>query len=359
MSAPTPSWRGSTRTYRRRTPPRECAHRFSSGPTRRPRSASATSCAAWPWPRWSVTAQRSSLTSRHRGWWLAPPSPAPNPARLSARPARTRIAARRPPSPVTPAPTGSCWTATRSTGTSKRASSPSGHRVLAVDDHGHAGRYDAQLVLNPDAGADPSCTRPCARHPAPARTRYALLRAEFRDWSEPRRPTPARARRVVVTFGGSTREPVRARACRTGRGAGTAGDPAAGRDRQPPRVALRAQRGAICHTPLRSPSTCGTWRAAGRCDLAVTAAGGTIGGARAGGDPGDRDHCGRQPGAGCESPRRGGRGRRSGPAHQPRRGCDRRAPSQRSPATLPSAERWPGADRSSWTARARCACSTR
>ncbi|MGH2896177.1 MAG: UDP-2,4-diacetamido-2,4,6-trideoxy-beta-L-altropyranose hydrolase [Solirubrobacteraceae bacterium] len=78
-----------------------------------------------------------------------------------------------------------------------------GQRVLALDDYGHAGHYSAQLVLNPNAGAD--ATRYEARGPD---TRlllgpeFALLRDEFRRWSAPPPAVPTRARRVVITFGG-------------------------------------------------------------------------------------------------------------------------------------------------------------
>ncbi len=79
-----------------------------------------------------------------------------------------------------------------------------GHRVLALDDHGHAGHYAAQLVLNPNPGADAALYRERRPH-----TRlllgpqFALLRDEFRGWSVPRPAVAPRARRVVITFGGS------------------------------------------------------------------------------------------------------------------------------------------------------------
>ncbi len=79
-----------------------------------------------------------------------------------------------------------------------------GHRVLALDDHGHAGRYHAELILNQNAGADPALYR--EREPATRLLlgpRYALLREEFRRWPGQRRAAPAQARRVVVTLGGS------------------------------------------------------------------------------------------------------------------------------------------------------------
>ncbi|MGN6869648.1 MAG: PseG/SpsG family protein, partial [Solirubrobacteraceae bacterium] len=79
-----------------------------------------------------------------------------------------------------------------------------GARVLALDDHGHARRYSAELVLNQNAGADESLYRDRRTG-----TRlllgpgYALLREEFRRWPGRRAAAPLRARRAVVTLGGS------------------------------------------------------------------------------------------------------------------------------------------------------------
>lgn len=87
-----------------------------------------------------------------------------------------------------------------------------GHRVLALDDHGHAGRYHAELILNQNAGADPALYR--EREPATRLLlgpKYALLREEFGRWSGQHRAAPARARRVVVTLGGSDPDNVSAR----------------------------------------------------------------------------------------------------------------------------------------------------
>jgi UDP-2,4-diacetamido-2,4,6-trideoxy-beta-L-altropyranose hydrolase len=86
------------------------------------------------------------------------------------------------------------------------------HRVLALDDHGHAGRYHADLVLNQNAGADPALYGD--RQPATRLLlgpRFALLREEFRRWPAQRRKAPARAGRVVVTLGGSDPDNVSAR----------------------------------------------------------------------------------------------------------------------------------------------------
>jgi len=77
-----------------------------------------------------------------------------------------------------------------------------GLRVLAFDDHGHAGHYPAQLVLNQNFGADDT---PYAHRGPHTRLllgpRYALLREEFRDL--PERPVADHAERVLVTLGGS------------------------------------------------------------------------------------------------------------------------------------------------------------
>ena len=86
------------------------------------------------------------------------------------------------------------------------------HHVLALDDHGHAGRYRADLVLNQNAGADPALY--ADRAPGTRLLlgpRFALLREEFRRWPAQRRPVPPRARRVVVTLGGSDPDNVSAR----------------------------------------------------------------------------------------------------------------------------------------------------
>lgn len=89
-------------------------------------------------------------------------------------------------------------------GSFQQALVDAGLRVLALDDHGHAGRYAAQLVLNPNLGA--VAERYADRAPGtrlllgPA---YALLRREFRELAVPERAVAARARRVLVTLGGS------------------------------------------------------------------------------------------------------------------------------------------------------------
>ncbi len=87
-----------------------------------------------------------------------------------------------------------------------------GQRVLVIDDHGHAGRYHADVVLDQNPGADAVAYENRDPHTRLLLgVRFALLRAEFRRWRRSRPPVPARARRVVVTLGGSDPDNVSAR----------------------------------------------------------------------------------------------------------------------------------------------------
>jgi UDP-2,4-diacetamido-2,4,6-trideoxy-beta-L-altropyranose hydrolase len=94
----------------------------------------------------------------------------------------------------------------------QRALVAAGLSVLAFDDHGHAGRYEAQLVLNQNLGADPALYRDCAAH-----TRlllgasYVLLRREFRSWPVAPRAVAPTARRFLVTLGASDPDDVSSR----------------------------------------------------------------------------------------------------------------------------------------------------
>lgn len=80
----------------------------------------------------------------------------------------------------------------------------SGRFLLFIDDFGHADRYYADLVLNQNVYADLSFY---PVHESSTRfllgTQYALLRKEFLDWAGWMREIPGRARRILVTFGGS------------------------------------------------------------------------------------------------------------------------------------------------------------
>jgi UDP-2,4-diacetamido-2,4,6-trideoxy-beta-L-altropyranose hydrolase len=86
-----------------------------------------------------------------------------------------------------------------------------GHRLLVIDDHGTAGRYSAELVLdqNLDASSEPYAARQDSTRLLLG-SRFVLLREEFASWRGWRRETSDQARRVLVTFGGS--DPVNATA---------------------------------------------------------------------------------------------------------------------------------------------------
>ncbi len=81
-----------------------------------------------------------------------------------------------------------------------RALRQAGLRVLCVDDEGR-GRFDADLVVNPNFGAETLTYRGGARRLlGPA---YACLRREFRERRPPALRPAGPARRALVTFGGS------------------------------------------------------------------------------------------------------------------------------------------------------------
>jgi UDP-2,4-diacetamido-2,4,6-trideoxy-beta-L-altropyranose hydrolase len=84
-----------------------------------------------------------------------------------------------------------------------------GLKVLFIDDNGHARHYSADLVLNQNAHASealyPSRDSSTRLLLGP---RFAMLRREFKSWRSWERNTPAVARRVLVTMGGSDPENV-------------------------------------------------------------------------------------------------------------------------------------------------------
>ncbi len=78
-----------------------------------------------------------------------------------------------------------------------------GFRILFLDDYGHAGEYEADLVLNQNLGADAALyvrRKPHTR--LLLGPRYALLRREFQAWRDWTREIPPVARKVLVTLGG-------------------------------------------------------------------------------------------------------------------------------------------------------------
>ena len=76
--------------------------------------------------------------------------------------------------------------------------------LLVVDDEAHARNFVADLLLNHNAYATPELY---AHKSGDARLalggRYALLRDEFKSWRMWRREIPERARRILITTGGS------------------------------------------------------------------------------------------------------------------------------------------------------------
>lgn len=82
-----------------------------------------------------------------------------------------------------------------------------GHKILCIDDYGHAGHYYADIVLNQNIYADLSIY---PSHESYTRfllgPRYVLLRKEFRNCPVNRGPVTETARKVLVTFGGSDPE---------------------------------------------------------------------------------------------------------------------------------------------------------
>lgn len=80
----------------------------------------------------------------------------------------------------------------------------SGMRLLVIDDKGHADHYYADIVLNQNIHAHEglySSREPYTRLLLGAS--YVLVRGEFLKWREWKRTIPERARRVLVTLGGS------------------------------------------------------------------------------------------------------------------------------------------------------------
>jgi UDP-2,4-diacetamido-2,4,6-trideoxy-beta-L-altropyranose hydrolase len=79
-----------------------------------------------------------------------------------------------------------------------------GLRVLFIDDCGQCRHYWADVVLNQNPGAAPALYFSKESHTRLLLgSRYALLRGEFLKWRDGRRAAPARARKILVTLGGS------------------------------------------------------------------------------------------------------------------------------------------------------------
>jgi UDP-2,4-diacetamido-2,4,6-trideoxy-beta-L-altropyranose hydrolase len=88
-----------------------------------------------------------------------------------------------------------------------------GHKLLFIDDYGHAAHYYADLVLNQNLPTNETLYR--NREPQTRLLlgpRCCMLRREFRAWREWERDIRATGNRVLVTMGGSDPENVTAKA---------------------------------------------------------------------------------------------------------------------------------------------------
>jgi UDP-2,4-diacetamido-2,4,6-trideoxy-beta-L-altropyranose hydrolase len=82
-----------------------------------------------------------------------------------------------------------------------------GSCLLVMDDYGHAEHASADVVLNQNISAGPELYPNLSPHTELlVGPRFALLRKEFLRYRGLRRKTPAAARKVLVTFGGSDPE---------------------------------------------------------------------------------------------------------------------------------------------------------
>lgn len=85
-------------------------------------------------------------------------------------------------------------------------------QLLAIDDHGHAEHYYADIVLNQNLHAPEQLYTHRQPHTRLLLgSRYLLLRQEFVQQGPPLRTTPPLARRVLVTMGGSDPENITAK----------------------------------------------------------------------------------------------------------------------------------------------------
>ena len=96
-----------------------------------------------------------------------------------------------------------------------RALERAGAAVLLVDDLGEAGPYGADLVLNQNLHATEAMYADrSARTSLLLGPRFALLRREFAPWRGFVREIPERARRILITLGGSDPENLTSRVVR-------------------------------------------------------------------------------------------------------------------------------------------------
>jgi UDP-2,4-diacetamido-2,4,6-trideoxy-beta-L-altropyranose hydrolase len=77
-----------------------------------------------------------------------------------------------------------------------------GNRILVIDDNAHLGRYHADIILNQNLGASRLAYPRDSDTVLLLEPRYALLRTQFRAWSDWHRDIPRQANKVLVTLGG-------------------------------------------------------------------------------------------------------------------------------------------------------------
>ena len=86
----------------------------------------------------------------------------------------------------------------------QRALKEAGLRLLFFDDFGHTKNYCADFVLNQNLGANESLYKNRASGTQLLLgTRFVQLRGEFLEWRDWRRTIPPRAKKILVTLGGS------------------------------------------------------------------------------------------------------------------------------------------------------------
>lgn len=80
----------------------------------------------------------------------------------------------------------------------------SGYRLFLIDDYGHTGDYHADFILNENVYAHEDFYKNREHHTQLLLGgSYALLRREFLRWRDWRREIPKKARKVLVTLGGT------------------------------------------------------------------------------------------------------------------------------------------------------------
>ncbi len=78
-----------------------------------------------------------------------------------------------------------------------------GRRLMVIDDYNHLPRYDCDVLLNQNLGAESLAYKVNPEAVRLFGPRYALLRPEFPAYRDRPRDLPAQARKILVLFGGA------------------------------------------------------------------------------------------------------------------------------------------------------------